>query len=210
MEYSMHIELFWCTISQTVAILVPTVKRRTHLLLTDFRLCIFLSGENCYFRKWFLHFFGPSEIPRTPPSRWFPTVRFCFFTGWECDKTMGLRTMSHVQMSRVARMHESCRTYAWVVSHVCMSRVARMHESSRMYGYVMPNVGMSHVTSMSHVTCVNMSLVWTSHVKFENKSCHMYEWVISHVWMRHMYESVASRVRMRHVTCMNETCHMYG
>jgi len=37
---------------------------------------------------------------------------------------------------------------------------------------------------MSHVTCMN-------------ESCHMYEWVMSHVWMSH-------------VTCMNESYHKHS
>ena len=36
----------------------------------------------------------------------------------------------------------------------------------------------------------------TSRVTYMDKSCHMYKWVMVHVWMSH-------------VTCMNESCHVY-
>jgi len=35
-----------------------------------------------------------------------------------------------------------------------------------------------------------------SHVTYMNESCHIYEWVMSHIWMSH-------------VTYMNESCHIY-
>ena len=49
-----------------------------------------------------------------------------------------------------------------------------------------------------------------------NGSCHTYEWVMSHIWIRHVtpkdevchtYEWVMSHIRMSHVTHMNESCH---
>jgi len=72
---------------------------------------------------------------------------------------------------------------------------------------------------MSHVTCVNeschmcewvMSHVWMSHVTHVGESCHMCEWVMSHMceWvMSHMCEWVMSHIWMSHVTHMNESCH---
>ena len=36
------------------------------------------------------------------------------------------------------------------------------------------------------------------------ESCHTYEWVMSHVWMR-----VMSHICMSHVTCMIESCHTH-
>jgi len=64
-----------------------------------------------------------------------------------------------------------------------------------------------------------------------NESCHAYEWVMSHIWMRHVthrmshvirinaschtyeschkYECVMSHIWMRHATHLNESCHTY-
>jgi len=71
-----------------------------------------------------------------------------------------------------------------------------------------------------------------------NESCHTYEWLVSHIWMRHViradadmhgdgvlsdgcatstlkiqsshtYKWVISHIRMSHVTRMNESCHTY-
>ena len=47
----------------------------------------------------------------------------------------------------------------------------------------------------------------------QDESCHTYEWVVSHVWMRHVthmpYERVSSHTWMSHVTRMNKFCHTY-
>ena len=54
--------------------------------------------------------------------------------------------MSHVWMSHVTRMNESCHTYEWVMAHVWMSHVTRMNESCHTYEWVMSHVWLSHVT----------------------------------------------------------------
>ena len=58
---------------------------------------------------------------------------------------------------------------------------------------------MRHVTQVqiSHVTCMNESCNTGT-----NKSCHVCEWVMSH-----MYKQVMSRVCLSHVTCLNGPCH---
>jgi len=83
--------------------------------------------------------------------------------------------MSHVQMSHVTGIHESCPMYRRVMSNVS---VILRYISSLLH-------------ALSHVACANesrhmcrrvMSYVWTSHVVYtKNESCHKYEQVTSHV-----------------------------
>ena len=76
--------------------------------------------------------------------------------------------MSHIWMSRVTHMNESCHTYEWVTSHIWMSHVTLMNESCHTYEWVMSHIWMSHVTHM-------------------NESCHTYEWLIHMCDMTHSY-----------------------
>jgi len=50
-----------------------------------------------------------------------------------------------------------------------------------------------------------------SHVTHMNESCHMYEWVMSHIWMNHVHtqEWVMIHVRMGHGLHMDESCYSY-
>ena len=67
------------------------------------------------------------------------------------------------------RMNKPCHTYEWAMSHVWMSHVPLMKESchSHTYERVMSHIWMSHVLHMSEscptYECV-MSHVWMSHV----------------------------------------------
>jgi len=63
-----------------------------------------------------------------------------------------------------------------------------------------------------------MSRIWMSHVPHMNKSCHTFQWVMSHISMSHVthineschtYEWVMSHTWLSHVTHMNESCHTY-
>jgi len=71
--------------------------------------------------------------------------------------------MSHVCMSHVTHMNESCHTYAWVTSHVCMSHVTHMHESRHTYAWVMSHIWMSHTHSTSRAYESVMSYTWMCH-----------------------------------------------
>jgi len=65
------------------------------------------------------------------------------------------------------------------------------------------------------------------HVTHKYESCHLYEWVMSPVWMSHVTHmnkscdmcrthgrcskrNSLSHISMSHVTCMNESCHPYA
>jgi len=58
--------------------------------------------------------------------------------------------MSHIWMSHVTHMNESCHTYEWVMSHIWMSLVTHMNESCHTYEWVMSHIWMSTV-SATHV-----------------------------------------------------------
>ena len=91
------------------------------------------------------------------------------------------RIMSHVWMSHVTGMHESCLSYKWVMSHVWLrhvtikrSRVKRMDGSRPKYDSV-------------------MSLSLSSRHLAQCESCHTHEQVMSHI-------------QRGHVTRMNQSC----
>jgi len=48
--------------------------------------------------------------------------------------------MSHIWMSHVTHMNESCHTYEWVMSHIRMSHVTHMNESCHAYEWVMTDM----------------------------------------------------------------------
>jgi len=75
--------------------------------------------------------------------------------------------MSHIWMSHVTHMNESCHTHGWVMSHIWMSHVPHMNESCHTHGWV-----------MSHI--------WMNHISLMNDSCHVYQWFISHMWILYL------------------------
>jgi len=108
--------------------------------------------------------------------------------------------MSHIGMSHVPRINESCHTYEcssirllWVISHIWETRLT--------YEWVMSPIWMSHVPHVNE-SCLPMPHMWiqrhlapASHVPRMNESCHTYEWVTSHL-------------QTIHVTHVNESCHI--
>jgi DNA-directed RNA polymerase subunit N (RpoN/RPB10) len=121
--------------------------------------------------------------------------------------------MSHIWMSLVTHMNESCHTYESVMSHIWM-----IHGTPRM----------SYVThkNESCYTCERaMSHIWMSHMAHMKESCHKYEWVsnalcyrysdiILRTWICHVAwhipSSSTARLQYVHrVTHMNELCHAY-
>jgi len=77
--------------------------------------------------------------------------------------------MSHIWVSHVTHMKESCHTYEWVmshiwmshVSHIWMSHVTHMSESRDTYEYVLCHIWMCHV---SHIWMCHESRIWICHV----------------------------------------------
>jgi len=65
---------------------------------------------------------------------------------------------------------------------------------------------LSHVTSM-----IKSWRPWMSHVAYMNESCHLNDWVTSHIWMSHVTpigSSSAPQPRSSHVTSMNKSWHL--
>jgi len=93
---------------------------------------------------------------------------------------------SHMWMSHVAHVDESCRTCEWVVSHMWISHVAHVDESCRTCEWVLSHMWMSRVAHVDQScrTCEwVVSHMWMSRVAHVNESCRTCEWVLSHTWM---------------------------
>jgi len=118
-----------------------------------------------------------------------------------------IRQVSHVWMSHVARMNESCRTYSRVMSHTWTSHVTQV----QLLDYYKTHEWVSSCIKR-HIARMN-----TSSLARMNESCRTYEWVTSHVWMSHVthtskwcrtYEWGVSHIWMRHVANMNKSWHI--
>ena len=119
--------------------------------------------------------------------------------------------MSHVWLSHVTSMNQSCHMYEKVMSHVWMSHVTRTDESR-------------HTDSRAGNQNPTTSVIRAhrSHVPHRNNSCHTYRWVThmnesrqrdSHCGNQNTTTSVIRAHRshfliwMSHVTRMNESRH---
>jgi len=117
----------------------------------------------------------------------------------------GKLVMTHITMSHITHVNESCHTCSWVMSHksrhsaLCCEEDANNHQK------------LSHVahSNESCRTCEwAMSHVATSHTAHVNESYHTRQWAMSHTWM---HSWVMSHMLMSHVTHVNESCHTgYG
>jgi len=125
--------------------------------------------------------------------------------------------MSHIWMGRVTHMNESCHAYEWVVSHVWMSHVTNMNYSCHTYEWVVSHIWMSHVlparrsesaTAFTTRTCshsyVKQTWICKTHT---NKTRHIYEWNMSHIWMSHVTHMDESRPTCAAVRVSNRIHH---
>jgi len=135
-----------------------------------------------------------------PKYMWHVGYMCLHMQAFEAISNMTQWVMSHIWMSHVTHMNESCRTYEWVMSHIwmshvahiCMSHVTHMNESCHSYGRVMSHIWMSHVAHMNesrHTSAWVIRYVEMSHVTHMDESCHIckslhtYEYESSHIWM---------------------------
>ena len=90
-------------------------------------------------------------------------------------------------------------TYEWVMTQLQMSHGKYTNESCHTYKWVshVTHIRMSYVTLM--ITCT-IELCQTYECMYECVMSHIYEWVLSHIWLH---------VRMSHVT-HDEPCHIYN
>ena len=69
-------------------------------------------------------------------------------------------------------------------------------ESCHVYFFMgMPTLDAQHEEAQCAALC-KAGIIWMSHVTYMNESCHIYEWVMSHIWMSHVPQ-------------MNESCPTY-
>jgi len=129
--------------------------------------------------------------------------------------------MSHMGMSHITHMNQSCHMYECVMSHTdqnvgCLYISARTHTHAR-----------THTNKR-----IYMLHIWMRRVTHMDESCHTYRWVISHVWMSHVTHTNESwHTQIKIVACrstlgarthththththmqasyMNESCHTY-
>jgi len=120
-------------------------------------------------------------------------------------------------MSHVTHMKESWHTCEWVMSHIWMSHVTPMNDSCRQAGRSLrckpfKRVTVTHTNESWHTYEWVMSHPWTSHVKQADRSlrpipyhCMNASW---HTWMSHdTHITESQHARMSHewaTTHMNE------
>jgi len=123
--------------------------------------------------------------------------------------------MSHIWMSHVTQMNESCHTCEWVMSHMWMDHVAHAKKSrhtllstsrTRSQEFASCHITMGHVPyewvmSHNHESCPvegrrKNSPGVRSHVTHMHASCHTYECVMAHK-------------QIGRATRTNESCHTY-
>jgi len=95
-----------------------------------------------------------------------------FFCCCACRVPRNLH-VTHMWMSHVTRVNESCHTCEW-------SHVTHMNESCHAYGRVM-----SSMDESCHTCVWVMSHRWMRHVTRMDEACHTYEGVVPNSWERH-------------------------
>jgi len=99
------------------------------------------------------------------------------------------------------------------------SHVPHMNESHYSGGIGFSKIFPAAVaTAIRHTICMYRCIhecitshIWNSHVTYMNEPCHMYEWVMSHVWMNRIFKDipVAVATAIRHAICMYQCIHKY-
>jgi len=93
---------------------------------------------------------------------WRKSKMYLTFFWFESAHNLELRReMSHVWMSHVTDINESCHTYGWVMSQIWMSHVTRMNEWCLMYKWVMSHISSICVTWRFNCMCdMSRPRVW--------------------------------------------------
>jgi len=118
---------------------------------------------------------------------------------WPLEKWKLQQKLPHNTTRTATNMRDVSRhIYEWVMSHIWMSHVSYMNESCLTYEWVMSHVWMSHVSHTNDSMCPTyekvmdlcrrwaVSPVWMRHVSYMNESCLTYECVMSYVWISHV------------------------
>ena len=102
-------------------------------------------------------------LTQTHTERWWWERRW--WTRVRCSSSLYARhliwmiyewVMSHIRMSHVAHMIESCHTYEWAMPHIWLSHVTHMNESWRTYDQVMSHIWMSVSVCCSSSLCARL------------------------------------------------------
>jgi len=98
--------------------------------------------------------------------------------------------MSHVWMSHVPRMNESCPTHEWLMGlPEWKGHDRNMNEAYHTRGCALSSMLVSHVPHINESRLVCewvMSHIWMSHIPRMKESCPKYKCVMSQIWMRHV------------------------
>jgi len=117
---------------------------------------------------------------------------------------------SHIQMSHVTHVNESCHTYEWGMSHILKKKWVMSHiwmsHKCREFGAMCATCGVlgAHMNESSH-ECAT-SHIRIPHITHRNESCHTYKWVTTHIWMSQA-TNAGCRVCIR-VTWLVHMCDM--
>ena len=137
---------------------------------------------------------------------------------YECLMSHRIHIQSMAAQNQYTHVwNESCVIYKWLITHMRMSIHDSLHTCEWVYTTLHTHVcyeklHMTHYMcaitrvwfhtwhhTLTHAKCIPSSNTRSSsisHVTHLSESCHTFEWVMSHIWMRH-------------VTCMNDSCHIY-
>jgi len=93
--------------------------------------------------------------------------------------------------SGICCWNEACHTSELKIkkSHISESLITHTNDVCHTYSN----------TDLRRICCWNLF-----NAARKNESCHIYEWVMLHIWMSHVTHT------MSHITHMNESCHTYG
>jgi len=129
-------------------------------------------------------------------TQWQTWWGYACYAGWSLFWVL----MSCLRLSHVSRMNESC-THISESCHTWISHVAHLHESCRTYNWVIWIMD-TYQRVMSHTNQAMLCRVrasresrhtWISHVSHMNESCRTYE-----IWMSH--------VSRRNESCLAYEC----
>ena len=139
-----------------------------------------LEDKERWFRK-------QREVIYFCKERWFSLdfIWCALFVRW---------VMSHMWMSHVTHVNESCHTCEWVMSHIWMSHVTRMNESCHTCEWVMSHMWMSYntYTAAQHCTDHRSSasptcVTWLIHMCDMTHSYVWHDSFIRVIWLVHMW-----------------------
>ena len=160
------------------------------------------TNESCLTYEWVMSHIRISLVTHTNESCHTHTNESCHtHTNESCH------THTSVMPSRsttICAALSSCHTYEWVMSHIWMSHVTHVPQWYPLRAvrrnhiwlhrtFLMSNIRMSHVTHMR------------SHVSHTPKSCHTYEWVLSHTYL---CDALSKHNHMRRTLLMFSELHI--